>query len=189
MSVKLPQIKKKREVLHLRTPDHRYSKIPIDFEEEFGLRSDNYEGAPYYIAKNGPGWTGDGPDLFLVAEGVPATTYITKQGPQVCTVPEFLKFAWGSKELYDKMPPEMKAALEGRWGATVTVKPIDLEEMPKVFNKLTAAGLLRQHLINMLRTFAISEPEPDRMKTIVTLIIPMLMAFFAGIIANSRGWF
>ncbi len=78
--------------------------------------------------------------------------------------------------------------MEGLWGATVNVKPIDLEKDPG-FSKITAAGILRQHLINMMRTFALSEPEPNKLQNLINLAIPILLGFLAGIVANSKGWF
>jgi len=180
--------RKRKEVLLLRPTDHRATSLKVKRETDVGLQCAKNEGIEYRIFKHGPAWSFPDADRFICVEGVPMTTYIAENKDIVtATIPEFLKFAWGDEKLYNKLPENLKEPLEGKWASTVTVLPEE-KEIPHGLDKLRAAAILREHIMGMFEDFAISTPKKDKIKELATFIIPIALGFFAGIVANIKGW-
>jgi len=183
--------KRRKEALLLRPADHRAAVLKVKRETDVGLQCAKYEGLEYRIFKHGPAWSFPNMDRFLVVEGTPVTTYINEEEENhSVTVQEFLKFAWGDEKFYNKLPDNLKEPLEGKWGATVTVKPVEIEPgVEKILDKIKAGGLLREHNIGVFEDFAESKPKRDKMKDLITFMTPILLGFFAGIVVTMKGWF
>jgi hypothetical protein len=186
-------LNKKKEVLLLRPVDHRGAKLNVKRESDAGLKCHKYEGIEYLVYKHGPGWSFAKEDKFLAVEGTPITTYISQDDElKEVSVLEFLRFAWGDTNYYNRLPDELKDLLEGtgdhRWAATVTVKPQELDPMLEL-DPLKAQAILREHNIEMMEDFAQAEPKRDKLKDALTTMIPILLGFFAGIVAQMKGWF
>lgn len=165
---------KKLETLLLSPEDHRGKTLIGEQETDVGVKCRPYQGIEYRIFKHGPAWSFPGVDRFLAIEGTPITTYVNQDNETVkCSVPEFLKFAWGDPRFYDKLQPEHRAALEGKWAATVTVEPVAIDDNTKKdLDKLKVAALLREHIIGMFRDFAVSEEKKDKIKDTVSFLVP-----------------
>lgn len=182
-------LKKKKEVLLLRPRDHRGADLSVKRESDVGLKCNKYEGIEYLIFKHGPGWSFANVDRFLAVEGTPMTTYISEDDEIVeVSVPEFLKFAWGDEKLYNRLPSELKDPLEGKWAATVTVKPEKLDPALKL-DPLQAMSILREHNVDMMEDFAQAEPKKDTVKEMMKFWLPAVAGFLAGIVAQLKGWF
>ena len=185
-------IKKGKEVYVLNPKDHRGFELKVNRETDVGCKCDKYEGVEYQLFKLGPGWSFPNADRFFTHEGIPMTTYFIEEEEHSVTVPEFLKFAWGGNEqgenLYSKLPTHLKEPLEGKWLATVTVKPIELDPTLGL-DRIKANAILREHNIEMMEDFARSEPKPEKLKKMMETILPLALGFFAGIVANMKGWF
>ena len=181
--------RKRKEVLLLSPSDHRGSTLKISRETDVGLKCAKHEGVEYRIFKHGPAWGFPDADRFVCIEGTPMTTFIVENKEvKKLSIPDFLKFAWGDEKLYNKLPGNLKEPLEGKWAATVTVLPEE-KEIPHGLDKLRAAAILREHIMAMFEDFANSEPKKDKIKELAAFIIPIALGFFAGIVANIKGWF
>jgi len=183
---------KRREVFLLRPKDHRADEFRVSRETDVGLQCAKHEGVVWRIFKHGPAWGFPKVDRFLAIEGEALTSYVTEDDDKVeATVPEFLELAWG-KQAYDRLPSSLKDPLMGtenhKWAATVTVAPNEFDE-DLGLDKLKAAAILKEHNIGMFEDFARAEPKKDKLKTLITQIMPILLGFFAGMVFQIKGWF
>lgn len=183
---------KRKQVILLRPKDHRGEELKVNRETDVGVQCDRHEGVVYRIFKHGPAWSFPRLDRFLAIEGEPMTSYVTEDDEKTeATVPAFLRLAWGD-DAYDRLPSSLRDPLMGtenhKWAATVTVEPSELDEALGL-DKLKAAAILKEHNIGMFEDFAHAEPKKDKLKTLVTQLMPVLLGFFIGVVVNTKGWF
>ena len=149
--------------VYLFYPDSlRFDELTVDQEVEAGLTCREHEGVIYRYQKQGPGWSGNKRTLWLTTPGVPLTSYLAAGKKMKTSIEDFLRFAWGDGP-YNKLPDELREPIESTaYGATVTVEPVQLTpEQEKMLGSVSAYQILRQHVINVFRDFAISEPTKD----------------------------
>jgi len=152
-----------RKEVYLFYPDSlNFDPLTVDQEVEIGLICHPHEGVVYRYQKQGPGWNSDKRRLWLASPGVPLTSYLNAGKPVKSSMKDFLIFAWGENE-YNKLPPHLSEPIESTaYGATVTVEPVQLtKEQEKTLSSVSAYQILRQHVINVFRDFAVAEPTKD----------------------------
>jgi len=139
-----------------------FDELTVEQEVEIGLTCRPHEGVTYRYQKQGPGWNGEKRRLWLAAPGVPLTAYLKEEELVESSIRDFLCFVWGEK-VYNKLPDDLRDPIESTaYGATVTVEPVQLtEDQEKTLSSVSAYQILRQHVINVFRDFAVAEPTKD----------------------------
>jgi len=169
---------RKREILYLQPGGGEGVQLKVTEESDIGITTEQVEKLPYKHIKLNKGWDFPEAKRYLTVRGdIPLTCYITEEEEVKTPITDFLAEVWGEK--WEKMPQALKDEL-GNLGVTVTVKPVNLE--PEQEQKLTpylVFQTMREHFMNVLSTWARSEPRKDFKDELMSKLMLILLGAFA----------
>lgn len=166
-----------KEVMILSLTDYRYETLRVVQETEHGLQCEpTDEGTVYRIIKHGPGFTQGNNTRWFAIMGQPFTNQVYQESEENVAIREFIIEAWGI-EAWDTLTDEMKSKLTEGWGCTVSILPLD------IIKDLEFVGdyhVLKEHLRNVFRDFAVAEEEPDKIREYLTYAVVFLLGAFSA---------
>lgn len=178
--------RKRKEVLLLRPLDFRGEVHKVERETDHGIHCVKSHGVKPFFFKWGPAWTFPTLIRFIGVEGTPMTAHPTLEGMKI-KVSDFLKEVW-PPDTYEKLPDDLRNPIETDYGFICGIKATMPDEGMDLAG-LQADAVLTESDIYHMENFGKHRPKKEVLRDIVNMLIPIALGFFAGIVAQSKGWF
>jgi len=178
----------KKQVLLLRPRDKRGIEVPIERESDTIIECKDIDGVARRFVKAGGAWTFTiGRRIvtrFLALEGTAYTAILKNKNKVEVPIYEALQGLWG-KKFYNEIPKNKRTALEkSRWGLTVEVEPIPLDEKMKAISPDIVDMSLEA---NVLERFA-GKLKVPKSQNIYNFIMGAVAGALIVFLAATQGW-
>jgi len=176
---------KKKTVAWLRPLDFRGEELAVKSESEKAVYCKTNDGKEKMFFNWGPAWTFANKILFFGVVGIPLTAHPSINGMKI-PLKDFLTEVW-PKGTYEKLNPTLKTPIESEMGVICAIDAT-LPDANLGLDKLEITSIMKESYTVQLKEFGKQTQKKDMVRENLITIIAMILSFFVGAFAVTKGW-
>jgi len=176
---------KKKIVAQLRPLDFRGEEHKVKSESDKAIYCKTNDGKEKMFFKWGPAWTFANKILFFGVDGTPLTAHPSITGLRI-PLKDFLTLVWPEGQ-YKSLRPALKIPIESAMGVICAIDAA-MPDPGLGLDKLEISSIMKESHSVQIKEFGKQTQKKDMVRENLITIIAMILSFFVGAFAVTKGW-
>jgi len=176
---------KKKTVAWLRPLDFRGEELAVKSESDKAVYCKTNDGKEKIFFNWGPAWTFANKILFFGVVGTPLTAHPSITGLRI-PLKDFLTEVW-PKGTYKSLRPALKIPIESEMGVICAIDAA-MPDPGLGLDKLEISSIMKESHSVQIKEFGKQVQKKDMVRENLITIIAMILSFFVGAFAVTKGW-